>query len=214
MPKKFNKFEDNFLVLVPHRDTRGCLQKYCDRLLRNGLKGVYNFPSAVPIARLSQPLTCEELKQIARSLREAAGGNKFYTTGVSSVSFGDLELLGFRLNLDISLIFTHRHGEYSKMTHFPNPSILGCFLSPPNSEQQLCNFRNLCTSVPPHENFPLPFRAAAIANMRWQTVQKDNEVYYKWQIDKLFWLPKYKLLVVDRPSPNPLPKGLTKSENM
>ncbi|MCL2804674.1 MAG: hypothetical protein FWD26_01890 [Treponema sp.] len=165
---------EKFLVLVPHRDTRVELQKYSEMLLKSGLKNVYKFPQAAPLAALSKPLTSNELKNIARSLREAAlirgiSGEMFHTKELSTVTFPDKPLFGPRLDLgtrELSINF-----KTEKIISLFSPAIIGLFLN--------CSG----VSAEPHK---LSFRAAAVANMYWKPVKSG----YKWKIGKLHWLPK------------------------
>jgi hypothetical protein len=191
-----------FLVLVPHRDVRVKLRKYGNLLIEKGLTGVYNFPYAAPLASLSQELQIGELKQIAHSLREAAGNSKIFTEEIDVTAFPnnkiDLTLVGPRLNISIPRnVFIS--GE-KKIDSLFSSIIAGCFLIPELiSDFREDNKKFNILHVTPCES--LSFRAAAIANMYWRSLQINGEIYYKWKISKLCWLPKQK-------------KGFTKSENM
>jgi hypothetical protein len=59
-----------FLILVPHRDTVKLLREYRRRLFGAVFPGAFSFPIVVPLALLSRPCTGEELKGIARTLRQ------------------------------------------------------------------------------------------------------------------------------------------------
>ena len=177
-----------FLVLVPHKDTCGILQKFCENLFRKGLSNVYTFPCAAPLASLTEPLSADELKQIARSLREITGGEKFnaidYSYTVFPLSPGNMKLFGPKLDLILSPCVPGTAAE--KIESIFSPAVIGAFLTPETYEQQLRAFVPLC-------EIPLPnfsFRAAAVANMYWQPGLLNNEKGYKWKIDKLVWLPK------------------------
>jgi len=195
--KKQNK--KVFLVLVPHRDVRSILQKYCDETVKAGLTGVYSFPCVAPIAELSEEFTGDELKIAARSLRAATGGEKMYIGEDTNVSFPIVEenmtLLGRNLDLNISPnIFGE---EIKKVKKLFSPLIIGSWLIPKANEQQLGaenfaaksagNFAAKNASAPLREK--LSFRAAATANMYWRPFQAGDEICYKWKIGKLTWLP-------------------------
>jgi len=172
-----------FLVLVPHRDIRIELQKYRDLALKAGLADVYNFPLAVPLASLSLALNDDELKQTARSMREIIGKNKIFTEENIALSFpcGEKELFlyGPRLNI---VMPQDSHKNTSKKINYIFPSfVMGCLLKNENNTK----FDIL------HESpqTKLGFRAAAVANMYWKPLQTDGEIYFKWKIGKLFWLP-------------------------
>jgi len=173
-----------FLVLVPHRDIRVELQKYCDSAVKAGLSGVYPFPLVIPLASLSQALDDGELKQIAGSLRTHIGKNKIKAEGdaISTFPFNEKELTlcGADLNIDIPQdIFKN----LSKKTSFIFPSIvIGCFLKPKDNTKL-----NIFSEIPQKK---FEFRAAAAANMYWKEFQNKGEIYYKWKIGKLCWLPR------------------------
>jgi len=175
-----------FLVLVPHRDTRVELQKHCDSAVKAGLDGVYPFPRVIPLASVSQALDDGELKQIALSLRTHIGNNKIIAEGdaISTFPFNEKELTlcGAGLNIDIPQdIFKN----LSKKISFIFPSgIIGCFLKPKDNTK----LNIFCNS--PQKN--IEFRAAAAANMDWKEFQNKGEIYYKWKIGKICWLPRPK----------------------
>ena len=58
------------LVLVPHRDARLPLRAWSSSLFTAGLQGAWSFPWAAPLARLKRSLTDDELKLLARALRQ------------------------------------------------------------------------------------------------------------------------------------------------
>jgi len=173
--------KQTFLVLVPHRDARIELRKYCDLMYKRGLTDVYNFPYVAPLADLSRALNPVELKQVARSLRETIGGEKILTEGEAVIDFPSCEnnyaLYGPRLNITIPQNLVK---NLLKITTVFSPAVIGCFLS-----------KNKKINIPfefLHEK--LGFRAAAVANMYWNIFQTNGEIYFKWKIDKLFWLPR------------------------
>ena len=174
-----------FLVLVPHRDTRIELRKHSESLFKNGLSNVYPFPHAAPLASLSKPLNDDELKQIARVLREKSGKEKFYPGEISSISIlinkKDLSLFGPKLELDATCTLGM---GVDKIKSIFSPSVIGSFMVPENTGQQLC--------VSARESSSLAFRAAAVANMHWKPARINGEFCYKWKIEKLFWLPRLK----------------------
>jgi hypothetical protein len=191
-----------FLVLVPHRDARTELRKYSDLLIKAGLTGVYNFPYTAPLASLSQALNNTELKNIAHALREAAGNNKIFTEENDVAVFPnykkDLTLTGPRLKITIpQKVFD---STIEKIDTVFSSIIAGCFLIP----ELITDFRidnnklNILRETPCEK---LGFRAAAVANMHWRHLQINGEIFYKWKIGKLCWLPHPK-------------KGFTKSKNM
>jgi len=157
--------EQVYLVLVPHRDVRVELRKYGENLVINGLSGVYCFPWVVPLALLSSPLITDELKYVARSLRDFLGDEKIMAGEISNVTFQtgneNMELFGARLELDIpNTVFelsassshkdteTHKNDSGCKnIKNLISPHIIGSFLIPEinvdmnkDNKQQLCIF--------------------------------------------------------------------------
>jgi len=181
-----------FLVLVPHGDVRAELKKYGENLIKNGLKGVYRFPFAAPLAALSRSLTDEELKHTACSLRQEIGINIIYTKETNIVPFSDtwglcpLALFGPRLELEIpSGLFC----DNLKIKRFFSPLTIGTFLIPDsNKDNQHLLAVNQKLDEPLQDR--LKFRAAAVANLYLRPVCFDSEIGYKWKIGKLYWLPK------------------------
>ena len=166
-----------FLVLVPHREIRAALRKFCETL---EIKGVYPFPWVTPLAVLSKPLKADELKQIAASLRKKT--EKFNTKEPKVITFSvdetDFSLLGPELDFEIEPEITN-----NSMRTIEKP-VLGMYLIPKNNTK-LQN--KILDSI---KNFSkLSFRAAAAANMYFYRNTKDS---YVWKIDKLHWLPKVK----------------------
>jgi len=181
MKTENKRHKQTFLVLVPHRDVRGELRKYCDLLVKAGLTDVYSFPYTTPLALLSRSLNTEELKKIANSLRDNIGSDKISTGGDITAAFPgcekDLNLAGPRLNIVIPLnVF---EGGIKKIKTIFSPLIIGCFLTKDN--------KKLSLEIPREK---LTFRAAAIANMYWRPLQVNDEIYYAWKIGKLCWLPR------------------------
>jgi len=196
------KLTQKYLVLVPHRDVRVTLQKYSENLIKNGLKGVYKFPLIAPLAELSQSLTDEELKNTACLLRENIGVNIIYTKETNMVPFSEnpgtsvtegeawslrpLALFGPRLELEIP---PDLFCDNLKIKRLFSPLTIGTFLIPDSGkDNQHLIAMNQKFDEPLQEK--LKFRAAAIANMYWRSMQIDGEISYKWKIGKLCWLPK------------------------
>ncbi|GBU27523.1 hypothetical protein R84B8_01056 [Treponema sp. R8-4-B8] len=175
--------KQTFLVLVPHRDVRGEFRKYGDLMVKAGLTDVYSFPYVAPVASLSRALSAGELKQIANSLRKNIGSGKISTEGDAVTAFPcddkNLTLSGPCLNISIPQnVF---ESGIKKINALFSPLVIGCFLTKDNKK---------LISLPEIKREKLAFRAAAVANMYWQTLEVNGEIYYKWKIGKLYWLPR------------------------
>jgi len=177
-----------FLVLVPHQDVRIKLRKYCDSLIKTGLKGLYNFPFVVPLVSLTEKLNKDELKKTAIHLRKITEEKKINTVNISNIQFPagteNMELLGPRLDLNIENLLTN---GIQKLKNNFSPLIIGSFLIPGPS-QFLSDSVSKDLEKIPFEH--LSFRAAAVANMHWQPVQKNGETIFIWKIGNLCWLPR------------------------
>jgi hypothetical protein len=173
---------NKFLVLVPHRDIRVELQKSCDLAqIAEQTAGVYNFPFAAPLASLSQMLKTNELKQIAHSLRKEIGKNKIFAKDYTVTDFPcyekKLSLAG--PSLDIVIPQNIFDSVSKKINALVSPLVIGCFLT----EGKIDAIREKSQNE-------LGFRATAIANMYWKSLQINGEICYKWKIGKLCWLPR------------------------
>ena len=166
-----------FLVIVPHRDIRLVLRKYSADLFGENFPGAYLFPQVAPVFALSQPLTNDELKNCARSLRGTC--EKIHAKEAVTIAFQD----GFALfgpQLDFSpCVFSDSCGFSQKVTGIFSNAILGACLLP------AANGKIPALSPP-----QMSFRAAAVANLYWHFNDQGGSFYSKWKIGKLHWLPK------------------------
>jgi len=173
-----------FLVFVPHRDTRLVLRNYSKTLLKAGFTGACWFPWAAPLALLSRPLDPQELKKLAHAIRKSAINGKFNAEEAKTIPFpygeNDGFLYGPRLDLSLPQDFS-----INGISHFYTTTVIGaCLLQDEKNTDAL--------PCPPK----LSFSAAAVANMVWQPVNLSAEnsqqtaFGYKWETGKLFWLPK------------------------
>jgi hypothetical protein len=172
-----------FLALVPHRDTRLPLRAWSASLFAAGLEGAWSFPWVIPLAQMDRPLTSEELKDLARALRQEinqAGGKLTADPQVQSALFGEVSVYGPSLMLNFSDNFYKMAS--SAITRRLSPLVLGAAL--------------LYGALP--EDIPDPpqisFRAAALANMdcRFLPLGDGGKGSYliEWKIGKLHWLPR------------------------
>jgi len=196
------------LVLVPHKDARAQLLKYSESLYKNVLNNVYPFPCVIPIASVTEPLSPDELKQAAYFLRKSIGKEKIIFSGFTFTSFNICgnEMLLFGQRLEPEIKFDVSGIKTKKIKSCFMPLISGVCFAAKNNEDKirasaaqekegscapLCSAAN---SIPLINGQKIFFRAAATANMIWKPcAAKSNEkkeIYYKWEIGKLSWLPK------------------------
>lgn len=170
-----------FLALVPHRDVRLSLRNYSASLFRSGFAGAFHFPWAAPLASLSRPLNTEELKLCARAIRQAEGGGKINSEEAAAIPFCENTLLyGPRLQLALP---QEALGAEKTLRVFSAP-VIGTLLMHSGESHD---------DIPPPPK--LSFRAAAVANMFWQTMYTTDRQTIcgcKWKIGKLCWLAPVK----------------------
>jgi hypothetical protein len=171
------------LVLVPHRDARLPLRAWSGSLFAAGLEGAWSFPWVVPLARLDHPLSGEELKALAHTLRQEInkiGGKLTADPPVQSSLFDEVSIYGPSLPLNLSDNFYKTVSD--AITHRFSPLVLGAAL----------------LHGPLPDTLPAPpqisFRAAALANMNchFSPLGNNGEDGHsaEWKIGKLHWLPR------------------------
>ena len=183
MKRTLNMVTDTFLVLVPHRDARLPLRAWSASLFAAGLPGAWSFPWVTPLALLRRPLSRDELKGIARALREYINlcGGKFIAgpqvavalhtgnNGINTSIFGPVLQTGLP------------DGFFE-----PAAGAVQNRFSPPVIGSALVKDTDSTTLPSPPE---ISFRAAALANMSFHPLSPDG-YSFEWKIGALYWLPK------------------------
>lgn len=185
-----------FLILVPHRDTVKILGDYRRLLFGAGFPGAFSFPTAAPLALVSRPCTGEELKGIARTLRQASlargRGGKIQGGAPELIPFpnipGGRVLSGFSFfgpALDLPVPELSLPGLI-----YPFPALV--------LNTALVEGAPLIREpAPPMGAFS--FRAAAAANMVIRPLDgagtAGGDPYsMEWKIGRLSWLPAKKIV--------------------
>jgi hypothetical protein len=181
------------LVLVPHRDFRLPLRAWSASLFSAGLPGAWSFPWVSPLALLRRPASGEELKSLAKALRQEVqrSGRAFLCGPPASVPFPSglfgaepafaepAFLYGPALNIDLSAGIFEPAGK-AVICPFTLP-VIGAAL----------HYGSLPAALPsPPE---ISFRAAALANMHYSPLPgsvKRECHSFEWSIGTLHWLPK------------------------
>ena len=183
------------LVLVPHRDTRLPLRSWSADLFAAGLPGAWSFPWIAPLAALKRSLSDEELKILARELRQ-----EMHIAGPSRAA--DQFRTGEPLIAALPAGFSAKGlSVYGPSLNIPRlclpPNALECLIMPPLLGAALLGDALLGDTLlqgPMPKQLPAPsplsFRAAALANMRIRALQPDNGYSFQWQIGKLHLLPR------------------------
>ena len=193
------------LVLVPHRDARLPLRTWSASLFAAGLHGAWSFPWAAPLAVLGRHLSAEELKRLARALREhiAQNGGKFLCgrpdfsnisrKGGKAQSFlrtSEQGLSVFGPSLQIDLPDNFFAGIDDAALSRISPLVIGCGLigNEGISNEELVMRSSNYSFLTSHCSF---FSAAALANMSFRALRDGHNDYsYEWKIGALYWLPK------------------------
>ena len=93
-----------FIVLVPHRDSLGRFQAYRAKLFAEGFCGAHSFPLCAPIASVARAFTAEELKALARNIREqcADSGKIFTVNGADNGAKSGASIAGAAFLIELS----------------------------------------------------------------------------------------------------------------
>ena len=195
-----HKETSRFVVLIPHRDSGKVLAGYRDKLFAAGLAGAHAFPVAAPLAGVSRPLSREELKELARNIRELAAqaGGKITASALARLpclaslaslshtpaeaGLGRMSFLGPALNLppDDTVFPPSAKG---KILFTLLPPVLCAALADAKDDSAAKN--------PALQACPaLSFRAAALANLSIRPLPAAPPYSFEWRIGPLVWLPK------------------------
>jgi len=172
------------LVLVPHRDARLRLLKWCGLLWEAGLPGAWSFPRVAPLAVLGRRPSGDLPAPLARTLGERArpSDGKF--------RLGPPALAGLPLETESGPLFAFGPSlETALPENFPSewdgipvrrisPTVIGAAL-----------LRGpVPAGLPPAPEFA--FRAAALAVMRLRIPPGAGDFSAEWEIGGLRWLAK------------------------
>ena len=178
-----SKQTSRFVILVPHRDSLKPLEAYRQKLFAAGFCGAYSFPLAAPLASVSRPLSREELKELARNVRDDLCGRKTAKIQSAETAFarcGPLSFLGIFLDFSVEEALFPRSAR-EKIIAMPDSPVLCAALADSGEKRVL-------------EEAPvLSFRAASLANLALRPLSNgDPRCSFEWKIDPPVWLPKYR----------------------
>ncbi|MDR2618422.1 MAG: hypothetical protein LBC62_06085 [Treponema sp.] len=170
------------------------MEEYRRKLFSAGMAGAYSFPAAAPLAEVSRPYSEEELKALARDLRELSvldcRDGKFHTAGTGRVPWdhaGSPDIFGLKLE------FTARGHQAD--TAFSAASLRGLRNAKVRFVFSECI---LCAGLGPGSG-DLPeapcfsFRAAKLANLAVRPLDSGEGGYsFEWKTGTPVWLPGYK----------------------
>ena len=183
--KKSDTDISRFVILIPHRDACNYLAKYREKLFSSGFFGAHSFPPAAPLARVSRPLSREELRELAGAIRSFTGenGGKIRSgadTGIREA--GSLSFFGPILNLSAGEEIFPPAAREKILTSFLPPLLCAALLRPGDSAEITCEEAPL-----------LSFRAASLANLAFRRLTAGDTNYsFEWKMSPPVWLPAYK----------------------
>jgi hypothetical protein len=190
-----------FAALVPHRNAVFVIEKFRQQLFTLGLDGAFSFPTVVPLALLSRPLSGAELKTAAAELRKSLGKRKIILSaahgesaqgtdtkfpGLPAASFCDVSLSLAGLSffgpcLDMPF---PAFPESAILARWEKPLLAPAILGPGGAER----VRDVAGKLPPPPE--LSFRAAALTNLAVYPAGNGEAGYsYVWELGRLYWLP-------------------------
>ena len=168
-----------FVVLIPHRDAAAPLRALNRALFAAGFTGAFAFPAVAPAALVSRPFTGQDLRSLARTLRELSlrdGRDGTIRSGamgsVSCPAASGLTFYGPLLDLPVPEPFP---GEAP--LRFPSLVLCAALIRP--GEKPGIN--------PGAASFS--FRAAAVANMILRPLASGSYPSFEWKIGSPRWLP-------------------------
>ena len=168
-----------FIILIPHRDGGGILEKYRRELFASGLAGAFSFPAAAPLALVSRPFSGEELKALAAGMRELSlknGGNGTFRSagvGVTASPAGGFNFFGPLLEpWEEDLLSL---GGSKVLCRFPAICLCAALLGSGDE--------------PPEAGPELSFGAAMIANLAIRPLDQGEAGYsFAWKTGRPVWL--------------------------
>jgi len=173
-----------FIVLIPHRDSRGLLENYRQRLFAGGFAGAYAFPVLAPLAQVSRSFSPEELKALAHELRSLTLSNDGKITAgrpgrvVCPPAEGAV-LFGPLLDLPSPETISGLSNEKARFL-FPQIVLCAALLGPKEETPDISGL-----SV-------ISFRAAGIANLAIRPLEGGAAPYsFEWRLGQERWLPAF-----------------------
>ena len=190
-----------FVILVPHRDALKGAEAHSRRLFAAGFAGAYSFPHIAPVASVSRPLNRDELKALAKTIRDStptAGGKITggkiacgnFTDGKIKISpnekicaVKELSLLGFILDLPIDETMFPQTARRKLLSVFSPPVLCTAVIDSVDAEKFTAG-----------EQTPeISFRSAFVANFAVRLLLSGDARYsFQWRMGSEVWLPKYR----------------------
>jgi len=195
-----------FIVLIPHRDALGSFDEYRGKLFAAGFSGAFAFPIAAPLATVSRSFSREELKILARNIRnlttEKDGriqgrGTAFVhcpcSTAGASTESRQFSFFGVMLDFPINEELFPQMAK-GKILQIAGNCASNSELYPILCAAMVHSARNSGGENAVCEESPaLSFRAASLANLAIRPLGAGELDYsFEWKMGPRVWLGKYK----------------------
>ena len=173
---KTQKKPNRLIILIPHRDSLKAFADYRQKLFFSGFLGAYSFPLCAPLAEVSRPFSQDELKKLARNLREMRENGKIHSTKAAIVDWpGKFSFFGPLLDIP---------ADESVFPRETREKVLNCFL-PPVLNVALLEGEITQNSI---DAPALSFRAAFLANLFVRPLDETG-LSFEWRMSEPVWLP-------------------------
>ena len=202
-----------YIILIPHRDALKSLEEYRRRLFANGLAGAHSFPLAAPLAEVTHPFSREELKELARNIRDLTRerDGKILSRGTAIVSGSGMSFFGPRLDIPVKEDFFPQTAKGKLLSSLLPPVLCAAIVDAQASAYAGSVSAGLASASFSDKNFSsekapvfsfrsgteaLPglgggFRAASLANLVIRPLA-GADCSFEWKISPPVWLPAYK----------------------
>ena len=189
----------HYIILIPHRDALNHLEEYRQKLFSRGVPGAHSFPASAPLAGLSRPLSREELRELARNIRNLTKGNdgKIKSAGNAITRAERLSFFGPALSLSLDDTVFPGSCREKALFVFKPPVLCAAII---NQNDNIIEENLLQNETP-----ALSFRAAALANLAVRPLSAElcsaelcsgepgsgesPNYSFEWRIGPPVWLP-------------------------
>jgi len=176
-----------FIVLIPHQDAILPFAQYRRELFAAGFHGAYSFPLSSPLAEVLKPLCKEELKELARNIREKTKEDGKIQSGLTAEAiFSEAtSFFGPQINLASGLSLFPPSAKTKILRCFGEPILCAALIDSKSPSGEA----NPILPKPP----TVSFRAASVANLVIRPLfpPATPDFSFEWKIGPGIWLPKF-----------------------
>ena len=178
--------KNGFIVLIPHRDQAAIINRYRENLFAAGFPGAYSFPAAAPLAVIHKSFSRDELKELARNLRNLtlATDGKIQGKDTGIIHYSNFTFLGINTGLTIGEDLFPKTAITKIKEIIPESVICTALL---DKSIKTNNEGKVLTDTP-----LVSFRAASVANLAIRPLGSGEKEYsFEWKIGPPAWLPGF-----------------------